>query len=52
MLPLTNGYRRVRLPVNKFPYGIAFYVETTEPTGFIRVYDLAVEAQAAERSRV
>jgi len=52
VLPLTNGYRRVRLPINKAPYGIAFYVETIAPTGFIRVYDLAVEAQAVERSRV
>jgi hypothetical protein len=52
VLPLTSGYRRVRLPVNKYPYGIAFFVETIEPIGGLHVYDLAVEAQATERSRV
>jgi hypothetical protein len=52
-LPLTpNGYSRFRLPVYKFPYGISFYVETVDTTGIFRVYDLGVEAQSSERSRV
>jgi hypothetical protein len=51
-LPATNGYSRYRLPVRKNPYGIAFRVRQLAPSFVTRIYDLGVEAQAEERSRV
>ena len=51
-LPSTEEYKRLRVPINKFPYGIAFYVQSYEGIEVLRLYDLAVEAQAAERSRI
>jgi len=51
-LPVTTEYRRFRLPVNQFPYGVAFRVRQLTATAVTRVFDLGVEAQAAERSRV
>jgi hypothetical protein len=50
--PSTSAYTRFRLPVGKFPYGIAFQVKQLQPTTVTRVSDLAIEAHAAERSRV
>jgi len=51
-LPNSTGYKRLRLPINKFPYGIAFYVEAVQQVGALRIYDIGVEAQSSERSRV
>ena len=51
-LPSTNGYERYRLPVGQNPYGIAFHVEQLLPSTVTRIFDLAVEAQPGERSRV
>jgi hypothetical protein len=51
-LPPTSGYARYRLPVGKFPYGIAFQVKQVAPTTVTRINDLAVDAHGAERSRV
>jgi hypothetical protein len=50
--PSTPDYRRYRLPIGQFPYGVAFKVRQTAPATVNRVFDLAVEAQAAERSRI
>lgn len=50
--PNTNQYRRYRLPLGKAPYGVAFRVRQVAATTALRVYDLAVEAGAMERSRV
>jgi hypothetical protein len=38
--------------VNQFPYGVAFKVRQLVPSTVTRVFDLGVEATAAERSRV
>ena len=51
-LPVTTGYDRRKVPVNEFPYGVAFYVDTTDQTSIVRIYDIAVEAWAGERSRL
>jgi hypothetical protein len=51
-LPETTKYSRYRLPINKNPYGIAFRVRQTGGSHVTRIYDLATEAQADERSRV
>lgn len=51
-LPFTGDYSRFRLPVGQFPYGVAFRVRQTQPSNVTRVFDFALEAQAAERSRV
>jgi hypothetical protein len=51
-LPETSRYSRYRLPVGKDPYGIAFRLRQTAGSHVTRVYDLAAEAQADERSRV
>jgi len=50
--PSTGGYTRYRLPLGQFPYGVAFRVQQLLPSTVTRVFDLAVEAQGAERSRV
>jgi hypothetical protein len=50
--PGTDRYRRYRLPLGRFPYGIGFRVAQDQPAAAVRVYDIAVDAQAAERSRV
>jgi hypothetical protein len=50
-LPGTDRYRRYRVPVGRYPYGIAFRVKQITPMTALRVYDLAVDAQATERSR-
>jgi len=51
-LPYTTAYSRYRLPLGQFPYGVAFRVRQANPSSVNRIFDLAVEAQAAERSRV
>jgi hypothetical protein len=51
-LPQTSDYRRFKLPVGKQPYGIAFQVRQTQPSTVNRVFDIAVEAWATERSRL
>ena len=51
-LPETERYTRYRLPLQRFPYGIAFAVHSTGSIGALRIYGLAIEAAAAERSRV
>lgn len=51
-LPPTDRYTRYRLPLNKFPYGVAFRVKQTRVGSVTRIFDLAVEAMPAERSRV
>lgn len=51
-LPATDEYTRYRLPVGKFPYGLAFKVAQTEATNVLRVFDLGIEAWAGERSRI
>jgi len=51
-LPFTSEYSRYRLPLGQFPYGVAFRVRQTAASTVTRIFDLAVEAQAAERSRV
>jgi len=50
--PATSRYTRYRLPVGKFPYGIAFQVKQLVPTSVTRINEIAVDAHAAERSRV
>jgi len=52
VFPTTNGYTRYRLPIGQFPYGVAFKVQQLLPSNVTRIFDLGVEAQAAERSRV
>jgi hypothetical protein len=49
--PATSRYRRYRLPVGKYPYGIAFQVKQLAPSTVTRISDLAVDAHPAERSR-
>jgi hypothetical protein len=51
-LPETVDYRRFRLPVAKHPYGLAFRVRQIAPSYVTRLYGMAVEASASERSRV
>lgn len=51
-LPATVDYRRYRLPIGQFPYGIAFKVRQTATATANRIFDFGVEQQAAERSRV
>lgn len=51
-LPYTNAYSRYRLPIGQSPYGIAFRVRQANPSSVNRIFDLAVEAQAVERSRL
>ena len=51
-LPSTSEYARKRLPVNKFPYGVAFQVRQSAQTSVLRIFDLALEAEPAERSRI
>lgn len=50
--PITAEYSRLRFPINRSPYGIMFMVEAIDRTKTVRIFDLAVEAQAKERSRV
>jgi hypothetical protein len=50
-LPSTGAYTRYKLPLGQFPYGVAFKVAQVLPTTVTRVFDLATEAQAVERSR-
>jgi hypothetical protein len=52
VLPETSRYTRYRLPVNKNPYGLAFRIRQTAASHVTRVYDLGVEQQGDERSRV
>jgi hypothetical protein len=52
VLPGTTEYARYRLPVGRLPYGIAFRVAQTAPTTATRIFDLGVEAQGVERSRI
>lgn len=52
VLPATSEYSRKRLPVGQFPYGIAFKLTQTQGSTVTRLFDIAVEAGAAERSRV
>jgi hypothetical protein len=51
-LPATSDYRRFKLPLGQFPYGAAFKVTQTQASSVTRIFDFAVEAQPAERSRV
>jgi hypothetical protein len=51
-LPDTNQYTRFRLPIGQNPYGIAFKVAQIAATSVLRIFDLGVEDQAGERSRV
>jgi hypothetical protein len=51
-LPETQDYRRFRLPISKHPYGMAFRVRQIAPSYVTRLYGMAVEASADERSRV
>jgi hypothetical protein len=51
-LPSTTSYQRFRLPVNQAPYGLALQVKQTAQTAVLRVFDLALEAQGTERSRL
>lgn len=52
VLPSTSEYSRYRLPVGQFPYGVAFKLAQTQGSTVTRLFDIAVEAGAAERSRV
>lgn len=51
-LPFAEAYSRYRLPIGKFPYGIAFHVEQIGPTSSTRISDLGIDAHPAERSRL
>lgn len=51
-VPSTTTRTRFRLPLGQFPYGVAFQTKLTTSANVVRVFDLAVEAQPAERSRV
>ena len=50
--PATTKYERFRVPVGKYPYGIAFKVTQNHPSNVTRVFDIALEAHSSERSRV
>ena len=50
--PSTTEYTRKRMQVGKFPYGIAFLVKQANQGRWLRVFDLGIEAQGAERSRL
>jgi len=52
VLPGTTEYSRYRLPVGRLPYGVAFRVKQTSPSSATRVFDLGIEGQPIERSRV
>jgi hypothetical protein len=51
-VPLTTDYSRYKLPINGAPYGVGFRVQQLQATSVTRVYDLAVEGQPLERSRL
>jgi len=51
-LPATSEYTRKRLALGQFPYGVGFKITQTAASTVTRLFDLAVEAQPAERSRV
>ena len=51
-LPPTSKYERYKLPLGKHPYGIAFRIRQLTPSYVTRIYDLALAAQADERSRL
>jgi hypothetical protein len=51
-LPEAQGYARMRLPVGKLGYGISIFADITMPIGYFRLYDIAIEYGAVERSRV
>jgi hypothetical protein len=51
-LPPTDDYTRYKLPVWRAPYGIAFRVKQTQPSTVTRIYDLAVEGDPFEPSRL
>jgi hypothetical protein len=51
-LPSSADYTRYRLPIWRAPYGIAFRVRQMQPSVVTRIYDLALEGQPMEESRV
>lgn len=51
-LPDTTRYTRYRLPIGRQPYGIAFRVRQIAPSSVTRIFNLGVDGQATERSRV
>jgi len=51
-LPTTDGYTRYRLPVGRHPYGLAVRVRQIAPSTATRIYDLGLQAQPDERSRL
>ena len=48
----TSGYTRRRVPLGKNPYGVAFAVAVTDGAARTRIFDLGIEAEPIERSRV
>ena len=51
-LPTTSGYTRYRLPVGRHPYGIALRVRQLAGSDVTRIFDLGMQAQTDERSRL
>jgi hypothetical protein len=52
VLPSNAGYFRGRFRIHRNAYGVSFAVQTNAPVLGLRVYDLAVEAEVMESSRV
>lgn len=51
-LPSSAGYYRPRFRIHRNAYGVSFTVQARAPLYHMRVYDIAVEAETMERSRV
>jgi hypothetical protein len=50
--PSTTKYTRFRLPVGKYPYGIAFRVRQLAPSTVTRIFEIGLDAHPVERGRV
>jgi len=50
--PPSTRYLRRKLPIRQAPYGVAFRVQQLQPTMATRLYDIAIEGQPLERSRL
>jgi hypothetical protein len=51
-LPATTGYTRYRLPIGRHPYGLALRIRQIAASSVTRIYDLGLQAQPDERSRL
>ena len=51
-LPPTSEYTRYRLPIGRHPYGLALRCRQVAPSSVTRVFDIALQAEQEERSRL